>query len=61
LFYLVLTLIFLWPLPANFGRKVIQTGGDVWAHLWWCWWIRKAVVTGTSPLSTPSFVSVQTP
>lgn len=44
-FYLLLTIIFSWPLVLHLGDSVILAGGsDAWAHLWNLWWTRHALL-----------------
>jgi hypothetical protein len=41
--YAALTVLFTWPLAAQFGRAV-PGGGDAWQHIWNLWWMRTALV-----------------
>lgn len=52
LLYLGVALAFSWPLPLLFRSAVFGSSGDVWPHLWWLWWVRKALGGGRSPYTT---------
>lgn len=53
LFYLAVTLLFLFPLPLRLDRAVIRVkSNDVWEHLWWVWWVREALTNGQTPYVT---------
>ncbi len=53
--FLLLSVLFTWPLLLNFGDHVVSNGdsGDIWAHLWNIWWVKHALtVLHTSPFHT---------
>ncbi len=53
--FLLLSVLFTWPLLLNFGDHVVSNGasGDIWAHLWNLWWVQHALtVLHTSPFHT---------
>ncbi len=52
--FLVLSVLFTWPLLLHFGDEVVASGsGDVWQHLWNIWWVKRAIVDlHTSPFYT---------
>lgn len=54
LLYLVLTLIFSWPLALHLGDSVIRVrSGDVWQNLWNIWWVAHALFDlHTNPFHT---------
>ncbi len=44
--YLVLELLFSWPLPANLTSQVVlQRGSDFYQHIWNLWWVRFSLFT----------------
>lgn len=53
--YLVVAALFLMPALAHPASTVIgggANGQDVWAHLWWLWWFREALLHGHTPYAT---------
>ncbi|MBN9388387.1 MAG: hypothetical protein J0I20_10075 [Chloroflexi bacterium] len=54
-FYLVVAIIFSWPLALHLGdRVVLSESGDVWQHLWNTWWMRFSLLDlHTHPYTTP--------
>src|SRR4051794_11575938 len=54
-FYLLVALVFSWPLALHLGdRVVLSESGDVWQHLWNNWWMRFSLLDlHTHPYTTP--------
>ncbi len=54
-FYLVVAIVFSWPLALHLGdRVVLSESGDVWQHLWNNWWMRFSLLDlHTHPYTTP--------
>ncbi len=54
-FFLVIAILFSWPLASRLGEQVILAGsGDVWQHLWNIWWMRFSLLElHTHPYTTP--------
>jgi len=43
--YVLLSLVFTWPLVLNFGQYVVgDLESDVWKHLWGMWWVKTCLV-----------------
>ncbi len=43
--YILLALVFTWPLVLNFGQYVIgDMESDVWKHLWGMWWVKTCLL-----------------
>ena len=50
--YAALTVVFTWPLAAQF-TTALPAGGDAWQHLWNLWWVKTALVDlHTNPFHT---------
>ena len=57
LFYLLMAILFSWPLALHLGEDVIHSGssGDVWQHLWNNWWMRFSLLDlHRQPYYTPT-------
>jgi hypothetical protein len=53
LVYLLLTLLFTFPLAANFGsHHAGEEAGDAKVYLWSYWWTKRALDSGESPFET---------
>jgi hypothetical protein len=53
LLYLLLALLFTYPLAGNFGsHHVGEEAGDAKVYLWNYWWTKKALLSGASPFET---------
>ncbi|HEX5501386.1 MAG TPA: hypothetical protein VFW96_02110 [Thermomicrobiales bacterium] len=50
--YLLVAIGFSWPLPSRLSSAVLGATNDVWAHLWWLWWVREALLHGHNPYVT---------
>ncbi|HET8631272.1 MAG TPA: hypothetical protein VFL91_27955, partial [Thermomicrobiales bacterium] len=50
--YVLVAVLFSWPLPARLSTAVLGASNDVWAHLWWLWWVREALLHGHNPYVT---------
>ncbi len=63
LLYLILTLIFSWPLVLNLGNSAIRVrSGDVWQNLWNIWWTQHALFgLHTNPFRTGLLYYPETP
>ncbi len=55
LFFLLIAVLFSWPLALHISSKVVATGsGDIWQHLWNIWWVRFSLLDMHSlPYTTP--------
>lgn len=49
--YLILTLLFTYPLAFNINNKVPGIY-DVWSHVWNLWWVNKSLLSGQNPYYT---------
>jgi hypothetical protein len=47
--YLLLALLFTWPIALNFTSSIVGGGGDGWQETWEMWWMNRAIQTGTPP------------
>lgn len=53
IFYLAVTLLFVWPLPMRLATHVVSADSpDIWIHLWWMWQVRESVLHGQNPYET---------
>ncbi|MBL7065379.1 MAG: DUF2079 domain-containing protein [Anaerolineae bacterium] len=49
--YVLLTVVMTWPLAARLGTH-LAGGGDLWAHQWTFWWVKRSILEGHSPFYT---------
>lgn len=50
LLYLLITLVFVWPLPLHLADSAIRgESNDIWVHLWWMWQVRHSLLQGHNP------------
>lgn len=47
--YLLVALLFTWPLPITPTVATLGSGSDGWQETWEMWWFNRALQTGTSP------------
>jgi hypothetical protein len=47
--YLLLAMLFTWPIAVNFTSSIVGGGGDGWQETWEMWWMDRAIQTGTPP------------
>lgn len=55
--YILLAVVFTWPLASNFSSAILGHGSDGWQYIWDMWWLNEAVSTGTPPYHFTSFYS----
>src|SRR5919204_1391095 len=47
--YVILALVFTWPLPESVAGATMGDGLDGWQETWEMWWMHRAISSGVPP------------